>query len=643
MATNYEKFNQVMKELLRTGPDIQNFDGNALGDFIKHQDTFWDGLLNFIQHENQTDLGYFGTSQANFPPSDKQSVVEFINDNADLIDSFLDTCLSGRDTHWNESFQSLMDYFSMMYDINAEIGNSNMKIRDILNADAGRSFNHQVNQYWVVPWENIEKESYSDVRGNDKIIPVLDDETRLQFTHLYIKYIKLLMPQYDREVQVEDLDRNFWVIGQVLTAICAYLFNDDAPLNQLFDGLLDQITQLWENVFYLWACFATVSQYDKYKEIQTVVIPVNKRDYLYYAQFDDFDQEQTITVDNVTSILQSLAEELAYVADSYQNSSVLIVPEIRLNSYIENYYAKVIYPGAIVINKQERMGISDLSNNATNQNIENQPLTATSIFPFIIDDTKLLSVEITEDCKIKICGTDITNDCWCFTDKHYKYHFYKPFSNSVGYGGDNIIAAIRTTFDNANLSIGSDHKSLTVNIQAKFSDVAQDLSGVGIGTRAVFTCNGSKSGDNTPTSTCQISMATSASTPPSEDVKVIKGWYRGETVSWGAVNEPIFDINVHSIWVGFPEGSEPSGIVTLIGYDKNDNEQARLSYRLTPDSPDYTFTDLQSYDIYGELIRYTLLEEAPSGQTYSIVYNNNTGITHNFPNKNVVVTNTYIN
>ena len=36
--------------------------------------------------------------------------------------------------------------------------------------------------------------------------------------------IRLLMPQYARRVEVEDLNKNFWVIGQVLDTMATALF-----------------------------------------------------------------------------------------------------------------------------------------------------------------------------------------------------------------------------------------------------------------------------------------------------------------------------------------------------------------------------------------------------------------------------------
>ena len=130
--------------------------------------------------------------------------------------------------------------------------------------------------------------------------------------------------------------------------------------------MLDEIAQLWENLLALWVCFSTVSQYDRYKTIQPIVVPMTSKDFLYFQQYDDFDSETII--DDVVAYMQT--SQFGYVINSFKESSLVIIPEVRQNSYRENYYAKVIYPGAIVVNRKERMGISDLSNNASNQAID---------------------------------------------------------------------------------------------------------------------------------------------------------------------------------------------------------------------------------------------------------------------------------
>lgn len=87
-------------------------------------------------------------------------------------------------------------------------------------ADAGAQFGKPWEVYeekkWVKPWTNIDSDNYSEVRDEDKIVPVLNTENKLQFTltqRITECVCRLLMPAYDRRVEVEDLNRNFWVIA----------------------------------------------------------------------------------------------------------------------------------------------------------------------------------------------------------------------------------------------------------------------------------------------------------------------------------------------------------------------------------------------------------------------------------------------
>jgi len=121
---------------------------------------------------------------------------------------------SGKDYFWNESVSSLLSYVLLNFD--NSIGDreivSNIKVSDIKNANAGNSFN---GENWVQPWKNIDGNTYSDVRSTDKIESVLNNSTDLQFTRTagVDKWLRLIMPKYTRAVEVEDLNRNFWVIA----------------------------------------------------------------------------------------------------------------------------------------------------------------------------------------------------------------------------------------------------------------------------------------------------------------------------------------------------------------------------------------------------------------------------------------------
>jgi hypothetical protein len=99
MATDYNEINEVIKELIDgdEGTTIDNFSGASLKAFADHQDVLWDGLTKFLQDENNTNkLGHYGVRDLDFlsdgdPTQAVQSVVEFINNNADLVDTFLDS------------------------------------------------------------------------------------------------------------------------------------------------------------------------------------------------------------------------------------------------------------------------------------------------------------------------------------------------------------------------------------------------------------------------------------------------------------------------------------------------------------------------------------------------------------------------
>jgi hypothetical protein len=79
------------------------------------------------------------------------------------------------------------------------------------------------------------------------------------------------MPKYMRNVEVEDLNRNFWVIGQSIAALSAFLF-EDSPITDLLKRILNEIAQLWQNIMYLWATMSMIMEDDKTYNVHTEVI-----------------------------------------------------------------------------------------------------------------------------------------------------------------------------------------------------------------------------------------------------------------------------------------------------------------------------------------------------------------------------------
>jgi hypothetical protein len=86
------------------------------------------------------------------------------------------------------------------------------------------------------------------------------------------------MPQYGRRVEIEDLDRNFWVIAQTIAAISAYLFDPDNPLSKMWEGLTREVSEIWENILYLWTGIAAATQKKNGSEVAIIHLPLQLRD-----------------------------------------------------------------------------------------------------------------------------------------------------------------------------------------------------------------------------------------------------------------------------------------------------------------------------------------------------------------------------
>lgn len=332
MALDYSIVDGIIKTLI-SGIDgdkkvtAENFSGKDLKQFIDYQDVFWDGLVQFMQNED-VKMGKYGLKQADFLNEENAaSVVEFINDHADLIENFLDNCLERKTEHWNKSFDKLIETFNDMVVEDKQIGESIFTINDITAANAGNSFS---GGEWVKPWQNIGGYDYAEVRGNDKSTEALNNPEFLQFTHrIFDKFIRLLMPEYKRVVQVEDLNRNFWVIGQILAAILEFLFNDDNPYKDVFDGILDEIAQLWENLLYLWIGFIAISQKKQVEDVQFIVMRAPVDDIRNFEKRDGAMLDMTnFSFEQHSNLLNSFKSKVDFLKDIYTNSTIVVLLEI---------------------------------------------------------------------------------------------------------------------------------------------------------------------------------------------------------------------------------------------------------------------------------------------------------------------------
>lgn len=293
-----------------------------------------------------------------------------------------------------------------------EIKGTDIRLRayDIRNADAGHSFSKppelweyveykdgdktlklrklKENKLWVIPWHNLDGETYTTIRGEDLKLSVMrlgdeNDTTTpaygkyfLDFTRKYnteeSKWMRLLMPQYKRRVEVEDLNRNFWVIAQTISAMAAYLFDPKGPYPKLVGGILNEILQLWENVLFMWSDIAILTK--KQPDTITKIVYISPEDLSGYLSYDDFEYRNknenwcgqavlrwVIDLETEGRILKGINvldrmvrnqdfEDFVinYLRDyrkKFSNKNVIFIPVVRMQNYEKNKYSRIICPG----------------------------------------------------------------------------------------------------------------------------------------------------------------------------------------------------------------------------------------------------------------------------------------------------------
>lgn len=129
--------------------------------------------------------------------------------------------------------------------------------------DATYTLNSSSN--FVNPDKNKNEEVYLQSR-TDEALKVLKSDDNLDFTigdyesisaDIKVYMTRLLMPQYERRVEVEDLNRNFWVIGQNLTALNEFAQN---LLKLPIGELIAELMGLWDNIYRIWQTLTELEQ-----------------------------------------------------------------------------------------------------------------------------------------------------------------------------------------------------------------------------------------------------------------------------------------------------------------------------------------------------------------------------------------------
>lgn len=255
---------------------------------------------------------------------------------------------------WNESVIDAIDYFKTQvetYNPQEYIyGSYNIEMLKRYS-DAGATFNGPLqNTHWVEPFTNLNNYTYNAVRNADEIdqnIYALNNNSYLNFTrtqeHRADKWLRLIMPTNVHHVEVEDLDRNFWVISIILSVISAYIFDESSPLINMLEKIMDEITQLWENIGFLWTTLAALTQ-KKGQKIHVEVMPMPNDYFNNYRKFDDFDAP-IATIDFYNgNTWKEVADRFDYLRYKYPNQDLVVLPIIRAFNYQRDWYKAEYYP-----------------------------------------------------------------------------------------------------------------------------------------------------------------------------------------------------------------------------------------------------------------------------------------------------------
>lgn len=322
---------------------------------ITSSDSIIATLLKFLHNEDFTNnLGHSFSRQNDIKK--ENSIMNFINNYADLTniawdgdEGEINKLINNKEAHWNKSYQEAWKYFNTNFK-NIDENNFNpWKYDDLYNSDAAYDFSEN----YVKPQKNIDERSYTEVRGisSNDIEKVADFNElvakisrHLQFTNnksinavdsvnITKNWLRLIMPTNARKVEIEDLNRNFWVIANVLAILCKYLFDTNSPISQMFEKLLEEITETWENILFQWIDLYML--YGRKDNIMLILdLPNNP---LYpHRKFDNYDINQLTPFD--------LTKKFNYLIDKYSHSNISVLVRVRKNNYYYNYYNQETYP-----------------------------------------------------------------------------------------------------------------------------------------------------------------------------------------------------------------------------------------------------------------------------------------------------------
>lgn len=315
--------------------------------FAAPSTSFWQQILTFLKEEWKVDEDHLSHYFVRQGDAIDDSIIATVEVNADLSEDAW-TAIYEKADFWNESVNDVIGELKKFKTHDDDLF-APWEWEDILYANAAVDFSSA----YVKPKKNIDEVEYTNnshtgVRGDDAFTYALNNKANLQFTHTnsqsdtnsFAKWLRLIMPKNTRRVEIEDLDRNFWVIGQSLSIISKYLFDDNSPLTKILGDVLREITEQWENVLYLWTDYAVTT--GRNQDIKLVLdLPVDE--FHPYRKFDNFDigdwnSEQMIYHKRELSL------KFNFLIQKYGKSRISLLVRKRELNYKNNYYSREMYP-----------------------------------------------------------------------------------------------------------------------------------------------------------------------------------------------------------------------------------------------------------------------------------------------------------
>lgn len=216
------------------------------------------------------------------------------------------------------------------------------------------TFNPETGEMIYTYDEEIGQTNVVGVFMDDTTTSFLDQEQLIKIVTSYNKWIRLLMPTYLRNVEVEDLNRNFWVIGQVLDLILYYLDDPNGVLGRTFKDMANELEEMWNNVEYLWGRIAADESSDLPTDLSwhVEVVPVwphsNETGHTYNGVISSAD------ITDIVGARQLAKSSLEKYKSMYLKQNLALIPEVKLYNFIWGYAGYMRFPGVLIYKRYEK-------------------------------------------------------------------------------------------------------------------------------------------------------------------------------------------------------------------------------------------------------------------------------------------------